>query len=93
MCRELLTNCFRGWRHVVGARGQSSPKGSVARRVYFLPDGIVVVEIECLDQRPERQALDDERSEYDEKRGEHDQVAEWEGRAGSGGSPRRDARR
>ena len=42
---------------------RAARKRPVARRVYFPPDGIVVVQVERLDQRPERQALDDERSE------------------------------
>ena len=63
------------------------PEVPVARRVDFAPDRIVVVQVERAQQRPERQALDDERAEHDGERGQHDQVAKRKGRAVAAEAP------
>ena len=63
-----------------GDRSRSSSRKPGTQRAFargadFVPDRVVVAQVERAQERPERESLEGERAEHDRERGQHDQVA------------------
>src|SRR3984893_7543122 len=75
---EFQAHSLGGGRSVAGEGAERGFERAFTSRADLPPDRIVIVEVECPDERPERQPLHDEGPDDHGKRRQDDEVAEWE---------------
>ena len=91
---ELLADGLGGRRRISVEARQRGLERALSRGADFPPDGIVVLEAERPDERPQGQPLQDERAEDHRERGHEDEIPEGKlGAVPAGGQRERGGQR
>ena len=72
----ILPHGFRRRRMIAVDCPQRGTQRPLARDAGLLTNGVIVVQVERLNERPQCEPLDDERAEHHRKCGEHDEITE-----------------